>query len=288
MAGAEGGARDGAQRAVQTGAGAQTAAGAVSGPWLIALGLKGGEIAFRALPLLLLVALWEALGASGLVSRQMLPPVAEIFAAFWQMMTEGDLVWNTFRSIGRAATGLAAAILLGTVLGLTMAIWRPVRLLINPVVQLFYPMPKSALIPVVMIWFGLGDTSKILLIFLGCLLPVVVGAYNGARGVNPFFLWSSASFGASRLGQLREVILPAAAPDILAGCRAALAFSFILMVSSEFLIATDGVGFLISSLGDGGIYPSMFAAIFFVAGIGFLADRGFVALSRHLLRWREQ
>ena len=111
------------------------------------------------------------------------------------------------------------------------------------------------------------------------------GARFGA--INPFLLWSASSFGASRAAVMREVVLPAAMPDILNGCRTALAFSFILMVSSEFVIATDGVGYMISSLGDGGLYPAMFAAIFFVAAIGFAADRLYAALVRKLLRWRE-
>lgn len=238
-------------------------------------------------PLLVLCALWEFLGLSGLVSRQMLPGLGEIAQAFFRMLFEGDLLYNTMRSISRAAAGLGAAVVVGILIGLLMASFRPLRLLVNPIVQIFYPMPKSALIPVVMIWLGLGDSSKILLIFLGCLLPVVVGTYNGARGVNPFLLWSASSLGASRAEMLREVVLPAAMPDILSGCRSALAFSFILMVSSEFVIATDGVGYMISSLGDGGLYPAMFAAILFVAAIGFAADRAYAAFVRRVLRWRE-
>ncbi|MCS0496272.1 ABC transporter permease [Ancylobacter mangrovi] len=245
------------------------------------------SVLVRFSPVLLLALLWEALGLSGLISQQMLPGFGEIGSAFMSMLLNGDLLYNTARSVGRAATGLAGAIVVGVMLGLLMASFRSARLLFNPIVQIFYPMPKSALIPVVMIWLGLGDSSKILLIFLGCMLPVVVGTYNGARGVNPFLLWSAASLGASRFDVLREVVLPAAMPDILSGCRTALAFSFILMVSSEFVIATDGVGFLISSLGDGGQYPAMFAAIFFVAGIGFAADRTYAAFARRLLRWRE-
>jgi ABC-type nitrate/sulfonate/bicarbonate transport system permease component len=139
----------------------------------------------------------------------------------------------------------------------------------------------------VMIWFGLGDSSKIFLIFLGCLLPVIVSTYNGARGVNHFLRWSAASLGATKWEVLREVVIPAAMPDILAGCRTALAFSFILMVSSEFVIAKDGVGFLISSLGDSGTYPAMFAVIFTVAAAGFAADRLYAAFARNQLRWRE-
>ncbi|MBS7541863.1 ABC transporter permease [Ancylobacter oerskovii] len=243
--------------------------------------------AVRFSPLLLLALGWEFLGLTGLVSQQMLPGLGEIADAFSSMLFGGELLYNTARSISRAAAGLGGAVVVGVLLGLLMAQFRPVRLLFNPIVQIFYPMPKSALIPVVMIWLGLGDSSKILLIFLGCLLPVVVGTYNGARGVNPFLLWSAASLGASRVDVLREVVLRAAMPDILNGCRTALAFSFILMVSSEFVIATDGVGFMISSLGDGGQYPAMFAAIFFVAGIGFAADRLYAMFARRALRWRE-
>lgn len=243
--------------------------------------------AIRFSPLLLLCALWEVLSRSGIISQQMLPGLGEIGAAFMKMLTEGDLLYNTGRSISRAATGLGSAVVVGILAGLLMASFRPVRLLVNPIVQLFYPMPKSALIPVVMIWLGLGDSSKILLIFLGCLLPVIVGTYNGARGVNPFLIWSAASLGASRIEVLREVVVPAAMPEILNGCRTALAFSFILMVSSELVIATDGVGYMISSLGDGGLYPAMFAAIFFVAAIGFAADRAYAAFARWMLAWRE-
>jgi NitT/TauT family transport system permease protein len=164
---------------------------------------------------------------------------------------------------------------------------RPIRLLVNPLVQIFYPMPKSALIPVVMVWFGLGDLSKIVLIFLGCILPVVVSTYNGARGVDHVLVWSAASLGASRRQILTEIVLPAAMPDILGGIRTALAFSFILMVSSEFILAKDGIGYLIATLGDGGSYAAMFACIFTVAGVGFGADRLFGLLMRRTLRWRE-
>ena len=94
--------------------------------------------------------------------------------------------------------------------------------------------------------------------------------------------------GASKDEILREIILPAALPDILSGCRTALAFSFILMVSSEFVIAKDGLGFLIGSLGDGGNYPAMFAVILSVAGTGFVADRLFGSFASHRLRWKEQ
>ncbi|WP_460447870.1 ABC transporter permease [Alsobacter sp. SYSU BS001988] len=243
--------------------------------------------AVRYSPLLALLLLWEALTLLRITPPEMLPGPGAVLAALWEMLRSGELVTNAARSLTRAAAGLAAAIVVGIAAGLFMATFRPFRLLVNPIVQIFYPMPKSALIPLVMIWFGLGDSSKIFLIFLGCLLPVIVSTYNGARGVNHVLKWSAASLGASRWEVLREVVIPAAKPDILAGCRTALAFSFILMVSSEFVIAKDGVGFLISSLGDGGTYPAMFAVILTVAAAGFAADRLYAAFSRRQLRWRE-
>jgi len=242
----------------------------------------------RYLPLAIMLAVWELVGRSGLVSQQMLPGIGAIAAAFLDLLQSGELIVNAWRSLSRAATGLGLAVLIGMAVGLLMAT-RPIfRTFINPVVRILYPMPKSALIPLVMIWFGLGDASKIFLIFLGCLLPVIVSAYNGARGVNPFIIWSASSLGASKDEILREIILPAALPDILSGCRTALAFSFILMVSSEFVIAKDGLGFLIGSLGDGGNYPAMFAVILSVAGTGFVADRLFGSFASHRLRWKEQ
>ena len=248
---------------------------------------KAFDVFVRYSPLLLILVVWELLGVTGLVPHRMLPSVGEIASAFGKMLTGGNLMHNLVRSLSRAAIGLAAAVVVGVVVGVLMANARIARLLFNPIVQIFYPMPKSALIPVVMIWFGLGDESKILLIFLGCLLPVVVASYNGARGVNPVLLWSAASLGASRLDVMREVLLPAALPDIISGCRTALAFAFILMVSSEFIIATDGIGFMISQLGDAGYYPGMFAAILFVSLVGFAADRAYAALAQRALRWRD-
>src|SRR5204863_3947576 len=121
---------------------------------------------------------------------------------------DGELVTNGLSSLYRAGVGLALSIVVGAALGVGMAWWQPVNVLISPLVELFYPMPKSALIPVTILWLGLGDGSKILLIFLGCMLPVTLGAYNGARGCDRALVWSARSMGASRLRVLRDVVLP--------------------------------------------------------------------------------
>ena len=185
------------------------------------------------------------------------------------------------------APGLALAVIVGAALGIAMATWRPLDLMAGPLVELFYPMPKSALIPVTVLWLGFGDGSKILLIFLGCMLPVTLGAYNGARGADRLLLWSARSMGASRLRTLWDVVLPSALPELANGVRTALALSFILLVSSELIAARQGLGFLIGSLGADGSYDAMFAVVLTVASLGFIADRVYMAAVDRALRWRQ-
>src|SRR5690606_2283037 len=141
------------------------------------------------------------------------------------------------------------AIVIGAVLDIAMAWWKPVNVLLAPLVEIFYPLPKSALIPVTVIWLGFGDGSKILLIFLGCMLPVTIGAFNGARASEQVLLWSARSMGASRLRVLWDVVVPSALPELLSGIRIALALSFILLVSAELIVAQKGFGYLIGFLG---------------------------------------
>jgi ABC-type nitrate/sulfonate/bicarbonate transport system permease component len=203
------------------------------------------------------------------------------------MVRSGELVSNGASSLWRAGAGLALAIAAGTALGIAMAWWRPVNAALGPLVEMFYPMPKSALIPVTVLWLGFGDGSKILLIFLGCMLPVTLGAFNGARGSDQALVWSARSMGASRLRMLWDVVVPSALPEMLNGIRTALALAFILLVSAELIVAREGLGYLIGYLGANGTYDAMFAVVLTVAFLGFAADRAYQALMQRLLIWRE-
>jgi len=241
----------------------------------------------RYLPLVLLALAWEAGSRLGLVSSLALPPLSKVIAAWVDLIADGDLLTNGIVSIYRGGVGLLLAIVIGATLGVCMAWWRPLNVLLRPLVELFYPMPKSALIPVTVIWLGFGDGSKILLIFLGCMLPVTVGAFNGARSSDQALVWSARSMGASRLRMLWDVALPSALPELLNGIRTALALAFILLVSSELIVARQGFGYLIGSLGANGSYEAMFAVVLTVAFLGFAADRGYQLLMQRVLRWRE-
>jgi NitT/TauT family transport system permease protein len=242
---------------------------------------------WRYLPLLILAAVWEGASRSGLVSQLALPSLSSVIVSWFDLLRSGDLIWNGLDSLWRLTAGLGMAISIGTIIGVLMAWYRPLDMLLNPIVQVFYPMPKSALIPVTVLWLGFGHWSKIVLIFIGCLLPVTLSAYNGARGCEQALVWSARSLGASRNRTLFEVVLPNALPELLAGIRTSLALSFILMVASELIVARSGLGYMIGWLGDGGVYDAMFAVTLTVAALGFAADRGYLMLMRRVLSWRE-
>src|SRR5690349_21025875 len=246
------------------------------------------QFLIRYLPLLLLAIVWEVVARLELVSTSALPPLSEVISAGIAMVKDGELISNGVSSLYRAAAGLGLAILIGGIVGIAMAWWKPVNVLVAPIVEIFYPLPKSALIPVTVIWLGFGDGSKILLIFLGCMLPVTIGAFNGARSSEQVLVWSARSMGANRLRMLWDVVLPSAMPELLNGIRTALALSFILLVSSELIVARQGFGYLIGFLGANGSYEPMFAVVLTVALLGFAADRGYQMLMNRMLQWREQ
>ncbi len=241
----------------------------------------------RYLPLLLLAICWELAARLELVSNTALPPLTDVVRSWFALLLDGDLIRNSSSSLFRIGAGLGLSIAVGAVLGIAMAWWKPVNILIAPIVEVLYPLPKSALIPVTVIWLGYDDGSKILLIFLGCMVPVTIGAFNGARASEQVLVWSARSMGASKLRVLWDVVVPGAMPELLNGIRTAVALSFILLVSAELIAAQKGFGFLIGSLGAGGSYSAMYAVVLTVAFLGFTADRIYLQITKRTLAWRQ-
>jgi ABC-type nitrate/sulfonate/bicarbonate transport system permease component len=245
------------------------------------------KTAVRYLPIVIVMVAWEAIARLNLVDTLALPPLSKVAAAWFDLMRDGELVSNGASSLYRGSAGLLLAVLIGGTLGMIMARCRIFDMLINPLVELFYPLPKSALIPVTVLWLGFGDGSKILLIFLGCMIPVTIGAYNGARGSDHALLWSARSMGAGSFRMMWDVVLPSALPELLNGIRTALALAFILLVSSELIVSQRGFGYLIGYLGSTGSYEGMYAVVLTVALLGFAVDRIYQLLMQWLLRWRD-
>ena len=245
------------------------------------------KLAIRYTPIVLLLVVWELASRTGLVSEDVLPAFSTVMERFWQLCSSGDMFVHVGASLLRVISGLTLGIIVGSILGFALAASVMAQKLVQPSLTFLYPLPKSALIPVIIIWLGFGHSAQIAVIFLGSLLPIILGAYNGAKGAENTLVWSARSLGASVVETEWQVVMRAALPDLLAGIRVALALSFVLLISSEMVGAREGMGYLIAFLGDGGDYAGMFAGTFIVTTIGFAADRGYLALFHYLLRYRE-
>lgn len=252
---------------------------------MTALSRLGGGVFYYG-PVIILVAAWDLASRTGLLTPNLAPSPGATAEALWTLLASGALVRHAAISLYRELAGLALSIVVGIAFGVGMARIGWMRTVFRAPITFIYPLPKTALIPILLVWFGLGHNSKIAAVFLGCLLPIVISAYNGARGVEPQLIWSARSLGASQPSVMRKIIFMAALPDIMSGLRIALSLSWLLLISTEMIIAQEGLGYLVSFYGEGGDYPNMFAAVTVVIALGYFSDRGFLAVMRRTLRWR--
>ncbi|OGA04844.1 MAG: hypothetical protein A3I00_01720 [Betaproteobacteria bacterium RIFCSPLOWO2_02_FULL_64_12] len=239
----------------------------------------------RLLPLTMVLAAWQAASISGVLPKTVLPSFGDVAVALGALVRSGEIIPHTLASFARAGAGFLIAVAGGIALGILMARVRVVERAVEPILLLIYPVPKPALIPLFMIWLGIGDFSKVAVIALACLLPVVIAAFNGARSVDDMLLWSARARGTSERRLLWRVVLPAALPQIAAGVRTAIAIAIIVLVSSEFISAETGLGYLIFSYGGVGADDAMLAVVIYLAVLGYLLDRFYLAGLRRLMAW---
>lgn len=238
-------------------------------------------------PLGVLFALWQVSSYFGILPKSVLPSFFSVMKALWDLVVSGEIFPHVLASFYRSFMGLGLAILFGVALGLGMARIRGLYNFFDPLLTLVYPIPKPAMIPLFMIWLGIGDFSKITVIMMGCLVPIVISSYNAGRGVDVNLVWSALSKGTRPKKIIWKVILPASLPQIGASVRIALGISFIVLISSELISSEKGLGFLTFSYGNLGSEDYMIGVIFFLGLVGFLADTLYMFLLKRLLSWHE-
>jgi ABC-type nitrate/sulfonate/bicarbonate transport system permease component len=242
---------------------------------------------FRFLPVLIFLLIWQVVVDVGFVDRAFLPSVTAIFEACWELARSGELGYNLFVSMYRAFAGLAIGSVIGVAIGLAMATSRQADRFFGPLVATTYSLPKSSLIPLFILWFGIGDVTNILSVVLACLLPVIVSTYHGVRTVPSVMLWSARAMGTPQYLFLWRILLPGSLLSILTGVRIALGFCFVLTISAEMIAAKTGVGKLIFLYGENGAYAHMFGGLLAVVVIAYIADRLLLATMNYLLRWHD-
>ena len=241
----------------------------------------------KLVPIGVMLVLWEV--ASGrLVPAAILPPFS---AAAEQMVALGsspEFHGHVMDTLFRGFAGIVLATILAVPMGLAMARNDRIRRTLEPIVSLTYPVPKSPLIPLVIFWLGIGNASRITLAVIGSFLPILLSSFNGADTVDRELLWSARSMGVSRVEEVYEVVFPAAIPTIMTGIRIGLIFSFVIIVSSEMILAQTGLGVLITDYGQFGQYAKVFAVISWIAILVAGIDRLYLLLSGYLLSWSER
>jgi len=237
--------------------------------------------------LLVLILLgWQLAALRGLPEYVLSP--LEIIRHFVQALGSAELYEHIRASLARSLPGFAIGTLLGAALGLAAGVARWFDRLLGPAVFLTYPVPKIVMLPIFMLWFGIGELSKVLIIALACFYPVFINAYYGAKATPTILVWSALNMGAGRGAVFRRVVVPSAAPMILAGMRVSLALSFIVMFAAEMINASSGLGHLIRVAENSLRFDLMYVSLLSIAILGYAGDR-LVRLAHHrLLSWREQ
>ena len=241
---------------------------------------------FAGIAIALLV--WEISPRIGLVSIGSVPPFSAVVGGIFGLFADPDFWKNLGASSGRWAIGLLLAVCIGVPLGVAMGRNRVLFALVDPLLTMTYPVPKAALILVFVLWWGAGDLSRIAIIIMGCLIPIVISSYHGSRGIETRLVWSARALGThAGLPLLAKVVLPAALPQICAGLRLAIAISIFTLLASELLIRQSGIGSYMFTFLDDGQTVQVWACATILATIAFLLDFGFVRIVHARLRWFE-
>lgn len=232
-----------------------------------------------------LLAVWQV--ASLALKNDSFPTAIEAIRAIPGILGDRESLINILASLRRMATGFGVAVLVSIPLGLLMGRSRGVAAFFNPLLMVIYPVPKAALMPIIMLWLGVGDITKTLVIFLGVSLPVIYHSFEGAKAVEEKMLWSSAAMGLSPAQRLMWIVLPAALPEILTGCRTGLVLALITMITSEMIARQSGAGNILFNALDMGQYDTVFAMIIIVGAMGICLDAIFEKVRARLVRWSE-
>ncbi|WP_062362045.1 ABC transporter permease [Variovorax paradoxus] len=246
-----------------------------------------GRVAERGIGIVIFLALWEALPRLGVVSDAYLSPPSAVLASIAQLVDTGQLWKHVAASLQRSLWGLLLASFSGVVLGLLIGSSKRLAAIVDPVLQLFRQTSAFALFPVFILFLGIGELSKVAIIFWASFWPVLLSTVSGVKQVDRLLVNSALSMGASQRFVFFKVVLPASLPSIFTGVRLAGAYSITALVAAEMIGAHSGLGFLTLNSQETFQIPTMYAGILLLAVLGLLLNYLLALLERRLLRWRK-
>jgi len=242
----------------------------------------------RVVSVVALLAAWEIVARSGVVTPFQLPALSKVLERIWTDALSGDLALNTAVTLYRAMVGFVIAAVGGVALGLAMSRNALARWFFDPIVSIGFPMPKIAFLPVVMLWLGVFDVSKITMIVFDAIFPVVAATIIAIQGVERELLWSARNMGAGEREMLWQVVLPAALPTIMTGLQVALPLSLIVAVVTEMLMGGYGLGGAMMTASRFANSTGVFAGIVEIAAVGYALVKVMSLVRRRLLAWHPE
>jgi ABC-type nitrate/sulfonate/bicarbonate transport system permease component len=242
----------------------------------------------RGAPIVALLVAWEIVARSGAVTPFMLPAFGDVVERIFGDAMDGELFINIGVTMYRALAGFAIAAACGVVIGAAMARNAVARWFFDPIVSIGFPMPKIAFLPVIILWLGLHDVSKITMVVLDAIFPVVTATVVGIGGVEKELLWSARNMGAKEGELLWQILLPAALPQILTGLQVALPIALIVVVVTEMQMGGYGLGGAMKQASSFADSRGVFAGIVEIAVIGYALVAAMASLRRRLLRWHQE
>jgi sulfonate transport system permease protein len=237
-----------------------------------------------ALPVVILVV-WEIASRSGLLNARLLPAPSSVAIAFWKTLKDGTLLANTVISTQRALVGLAIGGGLGFVLGVINGVWRPAEALLDSSLQMLRNVPHLAIIPLVILWFGIAESAKVFLVAIGVLFPIYLNTYHGIRTVDRGLIEMARVYGLSPIALFWRVILPGALPSILIGLRYALGIMWLTLIVAETISASSGIGYMTMNAREFLQTDVVLLGIIVYALLGKLADILTRSIERRALAW---
>lgn len=245
--------------------------------------------AISVITIVTLLFLWWGVTAADLVKPLFLPSPQAVVAKFWVVSTTGFMdatLWQHLgASLGRVFAALVAATLLAVPVGLAIGLSRIARGVLDPIIEIYRPVPPLAYLPLIVIWFGIGELSKVLLIFLAIFAPIAIATASGVRKVSQNRLRAARSLGASSAQLIRHVVLPSVVPDILTGIRIGLGTGWSTLVAAELVAATSGLGFMVQSAAQFLVTDVVILGIAVIAVIAFALELSLRWLGRRLAPW---
>lgn len=233
----------------------------------------------------LLIALWQMASSTGVLESRVLPAPTAVVTAFWELLLSGELWKHVQVSAGRAIIGLVIGGGLGLFLGLLNGSSKVASTLLDTTLQMIRNIPALALIPLVILWFGIDETAKLFLVAIGVFFPIYINTYHGIRSVDPQLIEMGKSYGLTRWQLYKNIILPGALPSILVGLRFALGLVWVLLIVAETISAQAGIGYMTMNAREFLQTDVVLVGILLYALLGKLADVLAVSLEKYLLRW---